>query len=96
MTAPPEISTTSPNSPPAPADPHRSRAADRRALLALGVGSFGIGTGEFVIMGLLPDAARDLAITIPSRPPDQRLCAGRGGSPPLLPCWARAGRAATC
>jgi len=49
----------------APADPHRSRAADRRALLALGVGSFGIGTGEFVIMGLLPDAARDLAITIP-------------------------------
>jgi DHA1 family inner membrane transport protein len=25
----------------------------------------GIGTGEFVIMGLLPDAARDLAITIP-------------------------------
>jgi len=43
----------------------RDRAADRRALLALGVGSFGIGTGEFVIMGLLPDAARDLAITIP-------------------------------
>ena len=37
----------------------------RRALLALGVGGFGIGTGEFVIMGLLPDAARDLAISIP-------------------------------
>jgi len=43
----------------------RDRAADRRALLALGVGSFAIGTGEFVIMGLLPDAARDLAVTIP-------------------------------
>ncbi len=43
----------------------RDRAADRRALLALGVGSFAIGTGEFVIMGLLPDAARDLAISIP-------------------------------
>ncbi|WP_011300691.1 MFS transporter [Cupriavidus necator] len=42
-----------------------STAHSRRALLALGVGSFGIGTGEFVIMGLLPDAARDLAITIP-------------------------------
>ncbi|RZT36327.1 MFS transporter [Cupriavidus agavae] len=48
-----------------PGDTPRDRAADRRALLALGVGSFGIGTGEFVIMGLLPDAARDLAITIP-------------------------------
>lgn len=57
------------NVPELASDPHattlRNRAADRRALLALGVGSFGIGTGEFVIMGLLPDAARDLAITIP-------------------------------
>jgi DHA1 family inner membrane transport protein len=42
-----------------------SASQSRRALLALGVGSFGIGTGEFVIMGLLPDAARDLAISIP-------------------------------
>ncbi|MFM0739577.1 MFS transporter [Paraburkholderia xenovorans] len=42
-----------------------SSAQTRRALLALGVGGFGIGTGEFVIMGLLPDAARDLSITIP-------------------------------
>ncbi|MGG2041935.1 MFS transporter [Burkholderia gladioli] len=42
-----------------------SPAHTRRALFALGVGGFGIGTGEFVIMGLLPDAARDLAITIP-------------------------------
>lgn len=40
-------------------------SSSRRALLALGVGGFGIGTGEFVIMGLLPDAARDLAISIP-------------------------------
>nr|WP_237171460.1 MFS transporter [Pandoraea pulmonicola] len=29
------------------------------------MGGFGIGTGEFVIMGLLPDVARDLHITIP-------------------------------
>ena len=32
---------------------------------ALGVGSFAIGTGEFVIMGLLPEVARDLGVTIP-------------------------------
>lgn len=35
------------------------------ALFALAVGGFGIGTGEFVIMGLLPDAATDLQISIP-------------------------------
>ncbi|MGN4077923.1 MFS transporter, partial [Burkholderia gladioli] len=37
----------------------------RRALFALGVGGFGIGTGEFVIMGLLPNAASDLGVSIP-------------------------------
>ncbi|ALM82400.1 MFS transporter [Bordetella sp. N] len=42
-----------------------SAAQTRRALFALGVGGFAIGTGEFVIMGLLPDAARDLDISIP-------------------------------
>ncbi len=36
-----------------------------RALLALGVGGFAIGTGEFVIMGLLPDVARDTGVDIP-------------------------------
>ena len=35
------------------------------AVLALGVGGFAIGTGEFVIMGLLPEVARDLGVTIP-------------------------------
>jgi len=35
-------------------------------LAALAVGAFGIGTTEFVIMGLLPDVARDLEVTIPS------------------------------
>jgi MFS transporter, DHA1 family, inner membrane transport protein len=29
------------------------------ALLALAIGAFGIGTTEFVIMGLLPDVASD-------------------------------------
>jgi DHA1 family inner membrane transport protein len=36
-----------------------------RVLLALAMASFGIGTTEFVIMGLLPDVAHDLAVTIP-------------------------------
>jgi DHA1 family inner membrane transport protein len=36
------------------------------ALLALAVGAFGIGTTEFVMMGLLPDVAADLHISIPS------------------------------
>jgi len=35
------------------------------ALLALSFASFGIGTTEFVIMGLLPDVARDLSVSIP-------------------------------
>ena len=34
-------------------------------MLALGVGGFSIGTGEFVIMGLLPEVARDIGVTIP-------------------------------
>ncbi len=36
------------------------------AELALAVGGFGIGTGEFAIMGLLPQVADDLAISVPS------------------------------
>ncbi|WP_326702330.1 MFS transporter [Streptomyces cyaneofuscatus] len=35
------------------------------ALLALALGAFGIGTTEFVIVGLLPDVARDLSVSIP-------------------------------
>lgn len=34
-------------------------------LLALAVGGFGIGTGEFVIMGLMPTMAADLGVTEP-------------------------------
>jgi len=36
-----------------------------RAVLALGIGGFAIGTGEFVIMGLLPEVARDIGVSIP-------------------------------
>lgn len=34
-------------------------------LLALAVASFGIGTTEFIVMGLLPDVAGDLGVSIP-------------------------------
>lgn len=36
------------------------------ALLALALGAFGIGTTEFVIVGLIPEVARDLSVSIPS------------------------------
>ncbi|MFJ8076324.1 MFS transporter [Streptomyces sp. NPDC096176] len=36
------------------------------ALLALAVGAFGIGTTEFVIMGLLPEVATDYGVSIPT------------------------------
>ena len=37
----------------------------RRALLALALGGFGIGTGEFVTLGLLPNIAENLHVSIP-------------------------------
>ena len=36
------------------------------AILALAVGGFAIGTGEFAIMGLLPEVAGDLGVSIPT------------------------------
>lgn len=53
--------------------PDPSHKPDRRgdarpygwALFALAAAAFGIGTTEFVIMGLLPDVAKDLGATIP-------------------------------
>ncbi|EIJ40853.1 MFS transporter [Galbibacter orientalis] len=38
---------------------------NKKALLALAIGGFGIGMTEFVIMGILPDVATALNITIP-------------------------------
>ena len=49
---------------PAAPTEHDSRTL-LRAVLALGVGGFSIGTGEFVIMGLLPEVARDIGVSIP-------------------------------
>ncbi|GAB6985594.1 MFS transporter [Nocardioides pyridinolyticus] len=38
----------------------------RPALLALAIGAFGIGTTEFVAMGLLPDIAGEFGVSIPT------------------------------
>ncbi|HEV7914188.1 MAG TPA: MFS transporter [Albitalea sp.] len=49
-------------------DPEANPRGDRAfgpAIMALGVGGFAIGTGEFAVMGLLPEMARDLHVTIP-------------------------------
>ena len=43
-----------------------SARADHWAELALAVGGFGIGTGEFVMMGLLPDVAGNFSVSIPA------------------------------
>ena len=37
----------------------------KKSLAPLALGGFGIGMTEFVMMGILPDVAKDLAITIP-------------------------------
>jgi DHA1 family inner membrane transport protein len=50
-----------------PGDPAPKSARDvRLAVLALAVGTFGIGTGEFAIMGLLPDVAGNIHVSIPT------------------------------
>ncbi|SFW74764.1 MFS transporter, DHA1 family, arabinose polymer transporter [Sinomicrobium oceani] len=38
----------------------------KKSLLALALGGLGIGVTEFTIMGMLPDVARDLNVTIPA------------------------------
>lgn len=67
MSSAPPLSNASTLSP----SPVSQALAERRArafwpsVIALGVGGFAIGTGEFVIMGLLPEVARDLGVSIP-------------------------------
>jgi len=43
----------------------KEKNSNKKALLALAVGGFGIGLTEFVIMGILPNVANALSITIP-------------------------------
>jgi DHA1 family inner membrane transport protein len=69
----------------------------RLPLIALAVAAFGIGTTEFVIMGLLPDVARSLSVTIPQA---GLLVTGyalavTGGSPIVAIATARLPRRAT-
>src|ERR1700756_5712318 len=52
-------------SPRGPSSPGSTRLV-QLAELALAVGGFGIGTGEFGIMGLLPDVAGDIGVSIPT------------------------------
>jgi DHA1 family inner membrane transport protein len=62
------MTSASPSLPAAALPPSVAAERERHfwpAVWALGVGSFAIGTGEFVIMGLLPEVARDLGVTIP-------------------------------
>ena len=44
---------------------HFQRILIKKSLLPLALGGFGIGMTEFVIMGILPDIAGSLQITIP-------------------------------
>ena len=71
------MSTTHHAPPPATAAADPDAGGDRRAghargvrarpaLLALALGGFTIGTTEFATMGLLPQIARDLAVSIPT------------------------------
>ncbi len=53
------LSNTAPVAPLSPLPP-LSAARTRAALLALALGGFGIGTTEFVVLGLLPHIAQDL------------------------------------
>ena len=41
------------------------KTSSKKALVALALGGFGIGLTEFVIMGILPDVASGLQISIP-------------------------------
>ena len=60
--------TTSPNASPNATDPTPPcpAARPRLALLALALGGFAIGTTEFVTMGLLPEVAAGVGISIPT------------------------------
>ena len=51
----------------------RGRGAATWALLSLAIGSFGIGMTEFVVMGLLPNIARDLLPAVWARSQDDAI-----------------------
>ncbi|EPX58413.1 MFS permease [Cystobacter fuscus DSM 2262] len=59
----PPVATTD-TAPPAPSSA-RPRTQTRWTEFALALGGFAIGTSEFSIMGLLPDVARELHVSVP-------------------------------
>lgn len=65
------------NSTPPSKNPSLSVIRTRLALFALALGGFGIGTTEFVAMGLLPDMARDLIPALWDASQEQAI--GRAG-----------------
>lgn len=65
MTLAPDRPPAPPEHSPAPLVPARAGVPVRVSLLALATGGFGIGTTEFVTMGVLPSIAADLGVTIP-------------------------------
>ncbi|BBB63415.1 hypothetical protein UNDKW_5142 [Undibacterium sp. KW1] len=60
----PNAISTTPASVSAKADENTQRKF-LYAVTALGLGVFAIGTGEFAMMCLLPEVAKDLAVSIP-------------------------------
>jgi predicted MFS family arabinose efflux permease len=48
------------------AQPNAEQGQMPLSLLILALSAFAIGTTEFVIMGLLPDVAADLGVSIPA------------------------------
>jgi DHA1 family inner membrane transport protein len=59
------LTTTGQPTPPTPSDGPASRRA-APAIAALALGSFAIGTNEFVSMGLLPEITRGIGVDIPT------------------------------
>ena len=45
--------------------PISSNSSSKKSLTALAFGTLGLGIAEFVMMGILPDVAKDLHISIP-------------------------------
>ena len=69
----------------------------RAAILAMALGAFAIGLTEFAIMGLLPQVATDLAVSVPTA--GNLVTAYAVGvvvGAPLLTAAGAAGRAARC
>ena len=56
------------------------------ALLALTAGAFGIGTTEFVIMGLLLQVSKDLPVSIPTAGLRSAWKVRLAGWPPVRRC----------